>query len=793
MHRANVARDAKKAVKLHLVLTLLAILLVAILTICAWQAEKVRAAEPSITVQEINYDNSTITLKSSAGDSAIYFSDSKGKKWEAIPGTLSSDHMMIMDISWISTSSKYTILFKGNVSTQAVSVTLPKQLTTFKATYNRVKGSLAYTNQGTRVVEWRKKDSYLWNKINTGTFTKDLEMLCTQGATVCLRLASIPGKTTNGVVDAGERPSKEVVITIPKKTAAPAVAINGSKFFISATKNLSYRTVSPDGSSSEWKTVNATTNLMLESLAASTLYTNETTTQKEVILQFKKNATDVAQGSHITTITIPKQEGVPDEVENGISIHYTSATSLALTVKAASTKKPFEYTIIKPDCTLNYQEATWNSITSSTAVSIADSKAPKGSHIYVRKASQQENGDIKFSLASKEIDITGSAGVIYPVSAIASELTTLITTAGVCNTNSTDGNLTFTLYSPTKATVSSISFRDQYGNNKGSVTCKSSVSVNSKSTSEFDQYIITTKITSTADLDYVTETKLYADVKLSNQDTVTSTTTTGIMLYIYPKTSVNNTEDKTYTSSFERILYSKEPSDAQSFTFQLDLGMSSVMDSNVIDLTKQTLVEVDSITYDNYQLLKGEDYQVTYSSYKNTEGEVIRTATVTVNVANFEDEEVIKSIGKAQPLRIKLNNGELLDNQVTTKLVETATLVDGPIAWSITEGSLKETTKTTVTNADNTTTVNETEVITFEIPLKIFSDKYAVAISDVTWGGQSIMKSAEIGKGEAIIYLSNPKINKLETSSTTTYSLEITLSNGYTIKNGYKLTIINAD
>jgi hypothetical protein len=448
---------------------------------------------------------------------------------------------------------------------------------------------------------------------------------------------------------------------------------------------------------------------------------------------------------------------------------------------------------VKSGETLDYQNITWNSITSSTAVSITETKAPKGSRIYIRKASVPASTNVKFSLASKEVEVTGTAGIAYPITTVATELTTLITTAGVCNVDNTAGYLTFSLYSSTKTTVSSINFRDQYGNVKGSVSCKSSVSANPNSKSEADQYIITTQITSTANIDTVTETKLYGDIKLSNLDTVTSTTSAGIMLYIYPKTVVNNKDNSTYTSAFQRILNSKESSDAKTFTFQLDFGKQYVMDSSVVDSPKATQVAIDSLSFGSYQLVNDTDYQVVYSSYTDTDNETIRTAKVTVNVANFENQTPVTASGSAVALKIKLNNGEALNNQVTIKLVQTATLVDAPIAWSISERSLKETTQTTVKNPDNTTSTVETEVVTFEIALKIFSGSYAVGISDVTWDGKSILKSAEISNGEAVVYLSNAKINKLETTSTSTNNLIITLSNGYTITNGYKLTIINVD
>lgn len=793
MRGAYSPRSIETKVRMRFIIISLIVTMFAGILIFAWKAGHANAAVSSITVKEINYENSTITLQGNSADTRIYFSDSKGTTWEAIPGELGSDKTITMDISWILVSSKYTIKFKGDVSTQVVTVAIPKQQTTFKATYNRVKQLVTYMNQGNRSVQWRKKDSYIWNTVNSSTFPSELEMLSTQGSTVYLRLVPVNGATVNGILTVGERPSKEVSITIPKKVDAPKVTINGSKFSIPVIKNMAYRIVAEDGTLSEWVMVKATTNLMLSDIAASALYVNSSTTQSKVTLQFRKNATSSTQVSHLATVTVPIQEGAPDETESGISISYTSSTSLSLTVKAASITKPFEYTIVEPGKTLDYQEASWTAITSSTAIKITSTKAPEGSLIYVRKKSIEGNGsDIEFTLASKEINVTGNTGTVYPSVATATNLTTLITTAGVCNPENTSGNLSFTLYSPTKTSVSSISFRDQYGNTKGTVSFKSTVAANNSATRSTDQYIITTKITSTENINRFTEEKLYADITMENGDKVGSTVSTGVLLYIYPETSVNNEGEDDFTDKFERILSSTESSDDTSFTFNLDFGKQYVVDTTGIDKFNSDLVKISSMMYDNYTLVEGTDYNVNYGSYTDKDGETIRTATVTVNVGSFESSTGVTKHGTALPLIITLNNGETLENDVTIKLVETAKMLKTPIAWSIMEGSLKETTTETITNEDKTTTTVEKEVITFELNLEIFSSSYEVGISDVTWGGQSVLKSAEISGGKATIYLSNPKINKLTTTSTTTNNLVITLSNGYVIKSGCKLTIIDA-
>ena len=95
---------------------------------------------------------------------------------------------------------------------------------------------------------------------------------------------------------------------------------------------------------------------------------------------------------------------------------------------------------------------------------------------------------------------------------------------------------------------------------------------------------------------------------------------------------------------------------------------------------------------------------------------------------------MIDSTNEKLPLVIKLNNGEILNDNVYITLLNTATLKDTPIAWSITEGSLKETEPSTVTNADGTTTTVTKEVITYNLTLTLFDSKYGVSVSDVNLG-----------------------------------------------------------
>ena len=263
-------------------------------------------------------------------------------------------------------------------------------------------------------------------------------------------------------------------------------------------------------------------------------------------------------------------------------------------------------------------------------------------------------------------------------------------------------------------------------------------------------------------------------------------------MYLYPKTTVNNPTEKDFTKDFKRIYLSNVAEDASSFKFKLDLGTKYVIDTTEVGKYTSTPTMISSINFDNYTLVSGTDYSVAYGSYVDDNNETIATATVTVNVASFEGSSLIDTANTATPLEIILNNNEVLDEEVKITLTNTATLKDIPIAWSITEGSLKETKTTTVTNPDNSTSTVTEEVITYTLELSIFDSSYSVSVSEVTWGGTSIFGSAKVSGGKATIYLSNAKINKLSTDSTTTNNVVITLSNGFTIRTGCKLTILNA-
>lgn len=746
------------------------------------------AAEIGLSIKEINYLNSTITLQLNSSDTAVYFSDSAKKKWDTVPGQISSSKTITMDISWISVSSSYVLSFKGNYSEKVISVTIPKQVSNFKASFNKLKGIVTFSNSGNRTIEWKKKGSSTWKTLDPAAHAAEVSRYFNNGAQLCYRLAPVNG---TGSGSPGLRASKEIILTIPKKTSAPTIKVNGSKFTIPVKKGMAYRKINSDGTMTDWTTVTATTELLISNIAPEVLYSETASVQKEATLQFRTNASTSSQVSNITTVTIPVQQGAPDEDTYGISLNYTSSTSLSLTVKAATAATPFEYTIVARDRVLNYLTTSWKTITSGTAVSISSTAAPAGSRIYVRMKSTEASD--KVTLASVEKEIIGINGIEYPSVPQVTQLTTLISTAGICRTGVTSSYLSFYLYSPTPTTVSTIDFYDAYGNKKGSVPCRSSVASNTRSTGMNDKYLITTRITSTAELDNLTEELLYANITLANQEVIKSTSSAGVLLYLYPKTVIHNPELSGYSTDFNRIYLSNDAKDASSFKFQLDFGTGKVPDPSGINKFSTEATTVRTILYNGSVLTEGRDYSVEYGSYSTENRADIATATITVNAASLEKTISVKTLDQSLPLTINLNNGEVISSGVNIKLISTATIDDIPIAWSITEGSLTEKTTSSTKEPDGSTSTTTQEVITFTISLTLFDSSYEVSVANVTWGDASIFSSASISKGKATIYLSNAKINKLTTNSSDTKNIVITLSNGYVIDSGCKLTILNAE
>lgn len=731
----------------------------------------------SLSVTKIDYVNDEITVKSSAGDTKIWYSDNKGSSWEEVPGGISNGEA-VLDISWASASSKVNLWFKGNKSTEAVQLVLPKQYTKFKASYKKATGSVVFSGDEGRSIQWRKKESSRWKTVNKETFSSEISGLLTKGGSIVLRLAPVNGTSASEV---GMRASREVTLSIPKKSDAPSVSIDDGKLAISVKAGMAYRYVYADGSTSAWKNIEKSEYIPLATIAPNSMKPGNTTI---TCLQFRTNATSSKQVSKVKTIEVPAQEDAPD-AEN-IKLSYTGSSTLTLTIEDASASEPYEYVIVKEGDKLDLLKASWSTISTKNAVTISSKLAPEGSQIYVRRKAVQEKDDTPYTLASAYVNVSGT-GVDYPAPVTSNGLITLSTVSGVCRTDVADSALTFTLYSPTKATVSSVEFINSETDAKvGTVTVKSTAAKNDAAKGDDDRYIITTKITSTENVDSCIDKLMYANITLNNGDSIKSKAGEGVALYIHSPSKVSNPSGKEYQTSFDRIFLSTEEDDETSFKFRVVFGEKFLYTKNGNVVTSDT-TGISSLKYDGYTLTNS-DYSVLYGSEDET-----FYADITVDVSRFEASSSIKVRDEYESLDISLNSGERIKGAVKIKLVSTAELLEKPLAYAITAGSLKETEVIKTTLSDGTVQEITSDVISIALSLQIFDASYGVTVSDVTWNGISVYDSATVSAGKATVYLSNKKLNKLTSASSTTANLVITMSNGFVISQGCKLTVVKGE
>jgi len=379
------------AVVLAFVLVLAAILLARVVTVSA-------ASTSKVSVYEVDYNKETMTIKLTDKDTMVYFSNSPtAKTWETVYGNVTKDvkegvesRVITMDISWVSKTSNVTLYIKGNsLGSVPVPVTLPRQATNFKVSYNYENPSngMTFVNLKGTKVQWRKANSIQWNTVNIGSMEDlidEIERFEMQGITLYFRLPQIEGE--KGEIDA--RPSKEVALKIAKRAAAPKVSIDYSKLSIAAKETMEYRALASDNNDwSDWRGVKGTYIGIDEVVSVSGNGSAE-----KYSIDVRTKATSSKSASIATTLEVAAQEKT-DEVD--ISIAYTGSKQLRLTVKSNTTpnKAPsasnlYEYTIFIPSDKVkefSYQTASWTSISSASPISISKDKAPKGSTIYVRK------------------------------------------------------------------------------------------------------------------------------------------------------------------------------------------------------------------------------------------------------------------------------------------------------------------------------------------------------------------------------------------------------------------------
>lgn len=708
----------------------------------------VSAAGNTISVVAIDYEEETITLQANEGDTKIFYSNKSQTTWDTVYGTIDKATKQItMDISWITKTSSYVLSFKGDKSTTPITVTLPKQSSTFRVSIDYSTNLLRFSNYGSATkAYWRKADSTVWNEMTIGdtndleSFKNDVERFSLKGITLYFRLGQVKGTSKT---DVGSRPSKEVALKITKRAAAPSIKTDFDKGTIPVKSTMQYKMEDNE----EWIDVRGN-SLSLKDLAAVAYYSDTNKDPKDVLIDIRTKATNTKVASQRVTIKVPAQE----QTLTDISISYIGATQAELnitkkvievdgekvTLEAPSSTNPYEYTIVKEDGTLT-DTATWTTITSSS-VKITKEKAPVGSKLYVRKKATAT------TLATVPYKMTISG---YPDPST-------VTTTELKKVSGVETSFTFALTVPSKDTgISSIKFND------------TEVKFTAKKAKLFagsDKYTMDVTITDVTDVEAIAEnleTTLTAVITLNNGDIIKE----GVTLYISPATKVEKKK------SYEKYL---DISFDETITFNLNLNSE-----------KKSGVTVSKITYNNQDV-----------KFKQvTDTDELQIEVTIDDKSQFDEIENNLSFSKQNteiPFVITLSSDEVISEGITLKIKPIVTLSSSSNGFGISAGTYKAALETESTADDI-----ENPVVKLTIDEKIYKEN-DLMISSVSWNDREIIGTYSNVNNETSLTLSIANmIDGLNFTNQSSYSgfVTVTLKDKYNkvfkeIITNFKITVV---
>lgn len=361
------------------------------------------ATATAITIGKTDYDE--LTMEVNINQNSIVYISSDKKNWYEVEGEKSSDHKYyLMDISWIPSNADKTIYFKGDKVATVVPVTIPGKDTSLKVTYNKADEDFTFTNcDSAEYFQWRKSTDYHWYQVpmNSNTpeyksFMKTVESFLCKGAKIVFR---IPQKLGTDTLNTGERPSKEVTVTLAKRANAPSVSVNASKLTLNTTTKMEYF----DTSKNKW--VDCEKGMSVEEIAPKALYENGGHT---VTVEIRVAATSSKSYSKSAFVTIPGQAKAPEVNKSNEISYYTEENSknkkFCLQFLNASKQTPYSYCIVKPGAEYDVSKVTWKQVTDSKVKKLSSTTVPEGSTIYVRKQGRNANvsKNIALMLSSKE-------------------------------------------------------------------------------------------------------------------------------------------------------------------------------------------------------------------------------------------------------------------------------------------------------------------------------------------------------------------------------------------------------
>ena len=368
-------------------------------------------AQP-VSVGKTNYDSLTTCVYRN-GNRIVYYSVDSRKTWNELEGIENTDEhgaYIEMDISWASLTADVKVYIKGDINKTEESFTLPKQSGTLKVKFEKATGDFNITtDSGASYFYWRKTTDYNWNQVSMSkesetykAFLKTVEGFRFKGAKLVFKTGQKEG---TGSSDMGERPGKEVNVSVTKVGAAPSMKLNVVKLTLNTKTTMEYT----NDINGTWK--NCQKAMALETLAPAVFYAdgNDGT---DVRLFVRTAQTDKKPASLIGSITIPGQTGPPDAGEKGKDVSFgfdSDGKKFEIRFLTASNTKMFEYCVITPGKTFELSTAKWKTVKTPKTVMFSEKAAPSDSVVYVRLKGTKDN--LKKNIALK----LPSAYVTYTV------------------------------------------------------------------------------------------------------------------------------------------------------------------------------------------------------------------------------------------------------------------------------------------------------------------------------------------------------------------------------------------
>lgn len=375
---------------------------------------KASAVEPGpVSVRDINYEDLTMKVYKN-GNSCVYYTLSLSSSielsdWDEVSGESVTDATgtyILMDISWTTATADTKFYLRGDKNTETVQVKLPKQTTAFKVKFDKIIGNFVFLGQDDRAFfYYRKSTDYNWTKVmfdgysaadtkSYADFLLDVEVFRFKGAKLMFKLGQEVGMATPDSTDFGERPSKEVSVTVSKYVSAPAVKLNVTKLIFNTKDTMEWTT---DIRSTSWTPCVKDTKI--EDIAPDSIW-ESSSKPTDTVLFFRSSQTEKKACSQIMVVNVPAQSASPTVGEKGTEdvVYAYVGNRITLTFKNASKEIPYEYCIVKDDGNeFDIHTAKWKTVSSAKAI-ILTAKSTNDSTIYIRRKG-------KNAVASKSIDM----------------------------------------------------------------------------------------------------------------------------------------------------------------------------------------------------------------------------------------------------------------------------------------------------------------------------------------------------------------------------------------------------